>query len=155
MSVKKNIFRLLPILAAICVLSSCAEKYKDIRVTSFEVLSFNPRSIRSADAEIMLGISNPAGEITISSIEADVMSGNKSVCVLSAGPVVVAPRTDQTYKLMCNASLPKDITLLEFLKRISSAGEDEFLIDVTAGVRLNGGKERVLKFAGIKLSDLL
>lgn len=141
---------------AALVLSSCAGNFKDIRVTSCNLKSIRPSGFSAVEAELEIGIDNPAPEIHLTDIAGLAKYKGEPCLELSAGDVVLKKRSEQTYTIVLNGALSKGFHLVQLL---SLLGEDDGLAYITADISchaaLASGIGKDIGYNDVPVKDLI
>lgn len=146
--------------ALLMLLPSCStlrelSSIKDISITSCSIVSVTPRSFKSADALLAVGVHNPSIAFTISELTANVRKGDIVLAGLVGGPVAVERNSDNIYELPCTASLLDNMNLLKLVALVSSRNFDDYVVDIYADVMLANGMSRRLSFGEVPLKKLI
>ena len=113
--VKRISYRLL-LLVCVAVMSlvSC-NKIREIRPTSFELVSVSPKGFYSADVDFRLGVHNPALQIGFSDIFAEVVLNGKVIGNVSVAPFVMEAKSDKVYDMNALLALNKGTSVLNLI----------------------------------------
>lgn len=95
-------------------LVSC-NKIREIRPTSFELVSVSPKGFYSADVDFRLGIHNPALQIGFSDIFAEVVLNGKVIGNVSVAPFVMEAKSDNVYDMNALLALNKGTSVLNLI----------------------------------------
>lgn len=118
--VKRISYRLLLLVCvAIMSLVSC-NKIREIRPTSFELVSVSPKGFYSADVDFRLGIHNPALQIGFSDIFAEVVLNGKVIGNVSVAPFVMEAKSDKVYDMNALLALNKGTSVLNLIPLLKS-----------------------------------
>lgn len=118
--VKRISYRLLLLVCvAIMSLVSC-NKIREIRPTSFELVSVSPKGFYSADVDFKLGIHNPALQIGFSDIFAEVVLNGKVIGNVSVAPFVMEAKSDKVYDINALLALNKGTSVLNLIPLLKS-----------------------------------
>lgn len=118
--VKRISYRLLLLVCvAIMSLVSC-NKIREIRPTSFELVSVSPKGFYSADVDFRLGIHNPALHIGFSDIFAEVVLNGKVIGNVSVAPFVMEAKSDNVYDMNALLALNKGTSVLNLIPLLKS-----------------------------------
>lgn len=110
---------LLLVCVAIMSLVSC-NKIREIRPTSFELVSVSPKGFYSADVDFRLGIHNPALQIGFSDIFAEVVLNGKVIGNVSVAPFVMEAKSDKVYDINALLALNKGTSVLNLIPLLKS-----------------------------------
>jgi hypothetical protein len=100
-------------------LVSC-NKIREIRPTSFELVSVSPKGFYSADVDFKLGIHNPALQIGFSDIFAEVVLNGKVIGNVSVAPFVMEAKLDKVYDINALLTLNKGTSVLNLIPLLKS-----------------------------------
>ena len=115
MSVKSFSYRLLLLVcAAVLSLVSC-NKISEIRPTSFELESLSPKGLSAIALDFKLGVYNPAMQIALSDIFAEIVLDGKVVGNLSVAPFVMEAKSDKVYDMNALLALNKGTSVLNLI----------------------------------------
>lgn len=151
---KKVVELLIVALAAIC-LSSCGKSFKDIKVTSCDVVSITPKGLTSFDAELNLGVDNPASQITLSQMNATVKMDGAPCLYLTADDVTLAPKAEQTYSLLLHGIMDSNFNPFTLLTLVKNPDLSSMTVDVRFHGSLKSGLGKDFEYKDILLKDML
>jgi len=146
-------------IALICLsavlLSSCGvQKFKDIKVTSFDVDSFSPSGLKAFDAVVALGVDNPAMAFDVKHLKATVKKDTTDIMYLSAENLAVDAKCEKVYKVPVEGTLNRQFTLLQLAVMAKNFDPDEYTVDITADASAKGiGKK--LEYKDMPLSKFM
>ena len=150
---KRLIYVLLPL---VLMLSGCAQRFKEVKPTSFEIVSVSPRGLTSIDAVVDVGVHNPAGQFTVSDISCTVRYKGDPCIDISADPVTVARRSDEVYRIPLTGTLAKGSNPFQLLELLGNQGNMEAVtLDVSARAALRGGIGKEIEYQDVPLQRLL
>lgn len=147
------------LLAAVVALglSSCAgtQQLRRVRYTSFRVLSFNPRGLRSADAVLAVGVMNPGREMRVSRLEGVVKKDGKPFARVVGNDVLVHGASSEVYELPCSLALEEGVSVLSLLGMLGESDFSGYRADLTFRVGAPDAAGRKIKLRNLKLSDII
>ena len=147
------------LLAAVVVLglSSCAgtRQLRRLRYTSFRVMSFSPRGLRSANAVLAVGVTNPGGDLRVSGLEGVVKKDGKPFAQLIGNDVLLSGSSAEVYELPCTLSLVEGVNILTLLNMLGSGDFSNYRADISMRVGPPGAAGRKVKIKNLKLSDII
>ena len=149
-----SLFKVLALAVLLALSFSCA-RYKDISVTSCEVVSLSPNGLRAVDAVLSVGVHNPTVAFTLSDIAGTVREGENVIATFEGGPVSVERKSDQEYDLPCTLTLDESLSLFQVLSIIKKRDFSAFTVDVSGWVTLKNGLRKKLEFNDVPVSSLL
>ena len=139
--------------AALC-LCGCADKFRQVRITSAGVESVTPDGLRSFSAVVSLGVDNPAAAFTLKDLRADVMYDSVAVMHLAADVLAVEGRTEKVYTLPVAGTLASGMNVLQLLDLAGRSSLDEYSLRIRARAVVAGvGKD--LAYDDIPLTGIL
>lgn len=147
------------LLAAVVVvgLSSCAgmRQLRRVRYTSFRVLSFTPRGLRSADAVLAVGVRNPGPDLCVSRLEGVVKKNGKPFARVTGGDVLLRAASADVHELPCALMLEEGVSVLKLLELLGDSTFDGYRADVTFRVGPPDAPGRKVKIKNLKISDIV
>ena len=152
----KKALRISFLLLATCLLlSGCVSKYKKISVSSFELESMVPTSLRSANVVVAVGIDNPAPSFEVRDIEVTVKRGEEVMGVVTGEPVSVDGKCDRVYRIPLRAQLADGISLMQLLATYKSFNPEDFYIDLHARANIAGKIGKDIDYEDVPLTKLM
>lgn len=146
---------LLLLCAAVMTLASCG-KISEIRPTSFELESLSPKGLYSLGLDFKLGIHNPAMQIALSDIFAEVMLDGKVVGNLSLAPFVMEAKSDKTYDMNALVALNKGFSIINLLPMMKDPESlKNAYVNVKVKATLKNGLSKNLEWKEIPVEKLL
>ena len=139
-------------LALLC-LCGCS-KYKQIRPVSANLESISPQGFRSVAAVVALEIDNPAGQVTLSEIEGQIVRSGKVFGKVAVDPFILEARSLKTYHLRAEINLGEDVNLLDVMSLLKTNVLEEFTVDLYARATLKAGASKKMAYEGLPLKEL-
>lgn len=136
------------------LLAGCG-RLKDIAVTSCALDSLTPRGFRGLDAELLVGINNPALEIGVEDIEGVLYMDGTPVATYTADPLKIQGHTETVYPVKCGAVIDGNLSLMDFLGMAVSFDPERFTTDIHAKVKLHSGVSKAFTLKKIPLSKFM
>ncbi|MBR5924566.1 MAG: hypothetical protein IKZ60_03825 [Bacteroidales bacterium] len=152
---KKAIKISLLLLLAAFVLTGCVSKYKKIKVSSFEVESVVPSSLRSANVVVAVGINNPAPAFQLRDIEATVKQNGNVMGLVTGEPVSVDGKCERVYRIPLQAQLAEGVGIMQLLATYKSFNPEEFTIDLHARANVAGKIGKDIDYKDVPLSKFI
>ena len=152
---KKIVKISLLLLLASFVLTGCVSKYKKIKVTSFELESVVPSSLRSANVVVDVGISNPAPAFQVRDIEATVKQNGNVMGLVTGEPVSVDGKCERVYRIPLQAQLAEGVGLMQLLATYKSFNPEEFTIDLHARANVAGKIGKDIDYKDVPLTKFI
>lgn len=153
MNCKLIMARFAVMLAAVLLLASCAQKFNEIQVTSWDVKSFSPKGLRSADIILSLGVDNPARTFTVRDCVITVKDSDTRICEFTADSLTVNGKTEMEYVVPFRGRM-ESFNVMELMQMAASSQLSDFTADFSARVSTGKGKGRKVEFSDIKLTEL-
>ena len=153
----RRIARSAAVAVVIIVAAACSElrHIKEISITSCSIISVTPRSLRSADAVLALGVHNPSVAFTITGLEGGIRKGDTVIAEFAGGPVAIARKSDEVYELPCSVSLTENTNLLKVAGLVKGMDFTGYMVDITAEIMLANGMSRKLNLNDISVQKLV
>lgn len=151
----ERIARFFICLCAALMLCACAKTYKDIKVTSFDLVSVNPRGLTKVDALIELGLDNPIVGFEVFDACGVVKLDGEPALTVTADQLVVAGRDSRVYRIPLRGELAPGFNPLGLLSLVQEMDLSRFTADISAKVSLRGGVGKVIDLKDVPLGDLL
>ena len=114
----ERIARFFICLCAALMLCACAKTYKDIKVTSFDLVSVNPRGLTKVDALIELGLDNPIVGFEVFDACGVVKLDGEPALTITADQLVVAGRDSRGYRIPLRGELAPGFNPLGLLSLV-------------------------------------
>ena len=143
------------LLLAAFVLTGCVSKYKKIKVSSFEVESVVPSSLRSANVVVAVGINNPAPAFQVRDIEATVKQNGNVMGLVTGEPVSVDGKCERVYRIPLQAQLAEGVGLMQLLATYKSFNPEEFTIDLHARANVAGKIGKDIDYKDVPLTKFM
>ena len=135
------------------ILSGCSKTYKDIKVTSFEVISITPKGLNQVDAVVDVGIYNPILGFEVTNVLGTLKMDGDPCVNISSDQLMIAGKTEQIYRIPLHGELVPGFNPLSLLKVAQTMDFSNFTADVTGKVAVKGvGKNIELK--DLKIGEL-
>ncbi len=152
----KKVVALSLLMAVLVLAPSCAVmKMKEIRVSSCSIVSISPRSFRSADALLRIGIDNPSLPFSLDEVEGIIRKDETVLATFGGGPIEVEGRCDDIYDLPCKVSIADGVTILDLLAVLGEKDFTNYYVDISGYVGINNGRGHKLKMGNIPLQSLI
>ena len=143
------------LLVSALLLTGCVSKYKKIKVTSFELESVVPSSLRSANVVVAVGINNPAPAFQVRDIEATVKQNGNVMGLVTGEPVSVDGKCERVYRIPLQAQLAEGVGLIQLLATYKSFNPEEFTIDLHARANVAGKIGKDIDYKDVPLSKFI
>jgi hypothetical protein len=153
MTGKRIRYAALAAMLALLCLCGCS-KYKQIRPVSAKVESISPQGFRTVAAVVALEIDNPAGQVTLSEIEGQIVRSGKVFGKVAVDPFILEARSLKTYHLRAEINLGEDVNLLDVMSLLKTNVLEEFTVDLYARATLKAGASKKMAYEGLPLKEL-
>ncbi len=150
--------RLRVIISAVLLLllSSCGGSVKDIRVTSFKIVSIAPQGLSGITALVEVGVHNPAMGFEVTDLHATLKMREQEAVHLSSDQLMVAGRTDKTYTVPLKGEIADGFNPFQLLKLLSNEVDySQVTVSLSARLALRGGVGRTVEYNDVPLSSLI
>ena len=119
---------------AALLLPSCADRYKDIRVTGVKLESLSPSSLRSVDAVLQVDVDNPLrSKVRVRKMMGAVYQNSKQIATLSSDDEVeLAPKGISTHRVKVRVTVDNAMFFFEQFKSGARPNYKEFTVDLSA-----------------------
>ena len=143
------------LLLCMALLSSCAGSFKDIRMTSYDIVSITPKGLSSVDAVIDLGIDNPAMGFTLTDIKGVARLNNEPCLLISADDMKIEGRSEKEYRLLVHGVLGENFNPFQLLTLLKNTDLSQIKVDASARAELGYGIGKTIEIKDKGLDKLL
>lgn len=145
------------LIVCILALSGCSSGFKDIRITSCNLVSITPMGLSSVEAKVEMGILNPTVQFTLSNVTGCLKLGDKPYILLTTGDITVAANSEAVYPLEVLGTLAEGTNPFVVLSILTSAKLDlsTFKADVKAHITLKNGVGKDIELKDLPLTDIV
>ena len=141
-------------MVCMAVLTGCSKTYKDIRVTSFEVISITPKGLNQVDALVDIGVYNPIIGFEVSGLDGILKMDGKPCVDVTSERIVVNGKTEQVYRIPLHGSIVEGFNPLSLLSVTKDMDFSAFTADVSAKVSMRGGLGKNIAVKDIKVGEI-
>lgn len=142
-------------LALLCVLCGCSKSYKDIKLTSFEIISIMPRGLDAVDAVVDVGLDNPIMGFEVFNALGTIKINGQECLSVVADQLVVEGHSEKVYRVPLHGTLAPGFNPLGLLSLVKDMDMSQVTVDAKARVGLRGGIGKEIDMKDIKLDKLL
>ena len=136
-------------------LTGCSKTYKDIKITSFEVISITPKGLNQVDALVDVGIYNPIVGFEVTDV-LGVLKMDGARCVnITADQLMVSGKSEKVYRIPLHGELEPGFNPLSLLKVAQTMDFSGFTADVNGKVSMRGGLGKNIAMKDLKLGELV
>ena len=113
---------------------SCADRYKDIKVTGVKLESVVPTSLKSVDAVLLVDVDNPLrSKVRVRKMMGTVYQNSKQIATLSSDDEVeLAPKGISTHRVKVRVTVDNAMFFFEQFKSGKRPNYKEFTVDMSA-----------------------
>lgn len=151
---KRRLYIILAFVVMLFGISSC-KSYKDISVTSCNLVSVTPNGFKSISAVIALGIDNPIIGFRIDNLSGTIKFKGEPFLLLSAGDIAIDGRANKVYDINVAGSLVEGFNLLQLLSIAVTRNLDDLTLDMTVRPALKTGIGKTLNFRDVPVKSLI
>lgn len=151
---KRSIELLIIALAALCA-ASCADSFKDIKITSGKLVSISPRGLSAFDAVMELEVDNPAPQVTLSEMTALVKMNQEPCLHLTAEDVTISPKSRELYTVVFHGYLDENFNPFRLLELLGKANMESLTMDIRFRGSLKSGLGKHFEYKDIPVNDLM
>ena len=147
------------ILAAVLTLllsQACdTEKYKQVKCLSYDLVSFEPVSMRNFEAVVKLQLDNPAPAFKIKNIKAVVKRKGEGLLTVLADPLNLEGKCVADYEVPLHGELAEDLSALQLVSMFHRFNPDDYTIDVNARANVFGSIGKDVEYKDLPVSKFL
>ncbi|MBO4476204.1 MAG: hypothetical protein J5737_05755 [Bacteroidales bacterium] len=147
--------RLLIAAATAVCLCSCANSFKDIKVTSFDLVSVSPKGLSALDASVAIGVDNPTVQVTLTKMYAIVKMDGEPCLHFTADDVTLAPRSQEIYEIDVHGNIDGAFNPFQILTLFKGSSLDPLTVDVWFRGVLKNGFGKDFEYKDIPVKDLI
>lgn len=151
----KRIARILLVALAALGLCSCSNSFKDIKVTSFDIVSLTPRGLSSIDAVVAIGVDNPTVQVSLTQMSAALKMDGIPCIYATAEDATLAARSNQVYTLTLHGTLDDEFNPFQILTLLKNPDLKGVTADVHFRGTLSSGLGKTFDYKDIDLSGLI
>lgn len=140
--------------AALLCVTGCG-KFTQIKVNSAKIENVSPNGLRGLNADLAVEIDNPAIQIKLSDMKAELKYSGKVLGNVTVDPFTMKGRTAHTYHLKAKVKLDEDVSLYDMLMFLDKDYMDKCKVDITVKGKLRGGLSKTMTKKDIPLKKLL
>ena len=151
----KRIISICMTLLALLLMAGCSKTYKDIKVTSFDIINIVPQGLTKVYAIVDVGIDNPVVGFEIFDASATVKMDDVPALTLNCDQLVVQGNAIKVYRIPLDGKLESGFNPLQLLTLMQDADFGRFKVDLCARVNLRGGVGKVVEYKDMPLEKLI
>ena len=152
---KRYILLFAAFLTVVLAFSGCND-IKQIKVTSFEVVSITPKGFNGIDALVKVGFHNPAMAFELADAVGTAKVKGVPCLEIGADRFVVDGKCDKTYSIHVHGELAQGFDPFQLLQLLNNQmGADDLTLDVSAKAVLRGGIGKKIDLKDIPLSKFM
>lgn len=125
---------MLAALVAALIVPSCADRYKDVKVTGLKLESVRPSSLKSVDAVILVDVDNPLrSKVKVKKMKGSVYQNSKQIATFySEDEVELAPKAVSSNRIKVRVTVDNALFFLEQFQKGKRPDYKEFMVDMSA-----------------------
>lgn len=135
-------------------LTGCG-KFDDIKINDAKVGKVSPYGLRGVEFDMMVEVDNPAPQVKISEIEAEIKYCGKVLGKVTVDPFTLNGRTVEKYDLKAKLTLSENVSLYDLLMFLDKKFLDNCQIDISMKGKLRSGLSKKLKQTDVPLKKLI
>ena len=145
------------ILLALCVLAltGCTNSFKDIKITSCDVLSLTPLGLSSVEAYLELGVHNPAMQFTLTDLKGTVRMGDRPYLLVTCDDATVVKLGDDSYTLHLVGTLADGVNPFVIASVVSLKDFSLLKADLSGHVTLKNGLGKDIELKDLSLAEMV
>jgi len=143
------------LMACTLVLTGCNNSFKNIKVTSFEIVSITPRGLSELAATVDIGINNPAISFNVRDIFGTINLDGNPCLDITTGQVLVDGNKEKIYSIPLRARLCEGFNPLSLLTMLQNQDLNRFTVDISAKVELRSGIGKTFELKGVPMDKLV
>ena len=151
----KRVIKLIICLAAALSITSCAGSFKDIKLTSCDIVSIDPRGLSAFDAALNLGVHNPAPQVTLSEMKAVIKMDQMPCLHLTAEDLTLARCSDAVYNVSFHGNLDENFNPFMLLQLLNQQDPASLTADISFHGKLRSGLGKYFEYKDIPIKDFL
>lgn len=137
------------------LLTGCVSKYKKVKVTSFELESVVPSSLRSANIVVAVSIDNPAPSFQVRDLEATIKQNGSVMGLVTGEPVSVDGKCERVYRIPLQAQLAEGVGIIQLLATYKNFNPEDFTVDLHARANVAGKIGKDIDYKDVPLSKFM
>lgn len=151
---RTSLYRLLFFVCTCILLLTGCGKLKQIRPTTFEIVSFQPQGLARVEVDFRLGIDNPAMQIGLSEISAEVMMSGKIIGKVSLSPFIMEAKSNKVYDMTALVEL--GTTIFNFLPILKDAEvQKKVTVNLAARATLKSGLSKKIELKDVPMEQIM
>lgn len=143
------------LMACTLVLTGCSNSFKDIKVTSFDIVSITPRGLSELAATVEVGINNPTIPFTVRDILGTIKLDGNPCLDITADQVLVDGNREKIYSVPLRARLCEGFNPFSLLTMLQNQDLSRFTVDISAKVELRSGIGKTFELKDISMDKLV
>jgi len=135
----KRFIRIFFIFLALVLSAASCGKLKDIRFTSYRIVSVAPTSLKSMDLTFDVGIYNPSMELGFSDLKARLYRFGHPLGTVTVEPVTILSKCEKEYPAKAHIALDAGVSPLQVMSYAADFDPAEYTVDISGKVKLKSG----------------
>lgn len=151
----KRVSGIFTVILVLLVMSGCAGSVKDIKLTSFDIVSLSPRGFTGVDALVELGVDNPAVSFELFDMSGFVKLDGVPCLRLTADQLVVQGKCSKIYSVPVKGQLADGFNPFSMLTLFQNADLSRITVDLSARVNIRGGLGKNIELKDLPLGKIV
>lgn len=131
------------------------KSYKDIKLTSFEVVSVTPSGFSGVDVVVDVGVDNPIMGFEVLDPVVTLKMDGEPALEVSADQIIIRPRCEHIYRVPLKGRFVEGFNRLKLLTLVGNFDLQQFTADFTGHAALRGGTGINLDIKDIKVGEMM
>lgn len=141
-------------IVVILALTGCG-KFDEIKINSVKPENIQMYGLKGLEVALAVEVENPAPQISLSEMKADVMYCGKILGTVTADPFTIKARTTETYHVDSKFRLSDDMSYYDLLMFLDRDYLEKCVVDITVKAKLKCGISKTITKTGVPLKKLL
>lgn len=150
----KRLSKLAVVIVAAMTLTGCVKAYRDIKVTSCNVVSITPSGLRAIDAVLSVGVTNPGPEFEISGLNVTIRTAGEDCLRLNADKVFFEKGENKIYRVPLRGELCEGYNVMSAFEVLQGTG-DALTAEASFRIGLKGSRGIPVKLKERPVSSVL
>jgi len=134
--------------------TSCLSAYKAISVTGVTLDSATPHGMKSLDANVLVGVNNPAGGVKLTKMTGAVKLDGQKILDIYAGDVKLDRKSERKYLVPLTGRLDDTASLIQLFPLLKNSNFSRYTVDFSARATLPIGLGKTLAVKDVPLDQL-
>lgn len=150
----KCLSKLAVIIVMAMTLTGCVKAYRDIKVTSCNVVSMAPSGLRALDIVLSVGVANPGPEFEINDLDVTIKTAGEECLHLSTDKLLFEKAENGIYRIPVRGELCEGYNVMSALQVLQGTGET-LTAEASFRIGMKGTRGIPVKLKERPVSDVL